>query len=39
MMIYCGMAVKSMGMLRVSVKKMKVVTVRIEVVTLIGKHR
>jgi hypothetical protein len=39
MTIYCGMAVKRMGMSRVSVKKMKALTVKMEAVTLIGKGR
>jgi len=39
MMICCGMAVKRMGMLRVSVRKMKALTVKIETVTLIGRGR
>jgi hypothetical protein len=30
MMIYCGMALKRMGMLGVSVRKMKALTVKIE---------
>jgi hypothetical protein len=37
MMIHCGMAVQRMGMLRVSVREMKVLTVKMETVTLIGK--
>jgi len=37
--VYCGMAEKRMGMLRVSVKKMKALTVKMETVTLIGKGR
>jgi hypothetical protein len=37
MMICCGMAVKKMGMLDVSVRKMKALTVKMEQVTLIGK--
>jgi hypothetical protein len=36
MMICCGMAVKNMGMLGVSVRKMKALTVKMETVTLIG---
>jgi len=36
MMIYCGMAVKRMGMLRVRMRKMKILTVKIETVTLVG---
>jgi len=39
MMICCGMAVKWMGMLGVSVRKMKALTVKTEAVTLIGKGR
>jgi len=35
----CGMAVKRMGILGVSVRKMKALTVTIETVTLIGKGR
>jgi len=38
MMICCGMAVKRMGMLEISVK-MKALTVRMETLTLIGKCR
>ena len=38
-MICCGMSVKRMGMLEVSVKKMKALTVKMETVTLIGKGR
>jgi len=37
MMTCCGMAVKRLGMLGVSVRKMKALTVTIETVTLIGK--
>jgi hypothetical protein len=37
--ICCGMAVKRMGMLAVSVRKMKALTVKTETVTLIGKGR
>jgi hypothetical protein len=37
MMICCGMTVKGMGKLEVSVRKMKVLTVKMETVTLIGK--
>jgi len=36
-MICCGMAVKRMGMLDVSVRKMMALTVKMESVTLIGK--
>jgi len=39
MTIYCGMAEKRMGMLGVSVKKMKALTVKMETVTIIGKGR
>jgi len=35
----CGMAVKRMGMLGVSVRKMKALTKKMEAVTLIGKGR
>jgi len=35
--ICCGMAVKRMGMLGVSVRKMKALTVKMETVILIGK--
>jgi len=35
----CRMAVKRMGMLGVSVRKMKALTVSIETVTVIGKGR
>jgi len=38
-MICCGMAVKGMGMLGVSVRKKKALTVKMETVTLIGKDR
>jgi hypothetical protein len=38
-MIRCGMTVKRMGMLGVSVRKMKALTVEMETVTLIGKGR
>jgi len=37
--IYCGMAVKRLGVLGVSVRKMKALTVKMETVTLIGKGR
>ena len=36
MMMCCGRAVKMVGMLRVSVVKMKALTVRVETVTVIG---
>jgi hypothetical protein len=40
MMIWCGMAVKGIGMLGVrGVRKMKVLTVKRETVTLIDKDR
>ena len=39
MMICCGMAVKWMGMLGVSVRKMKTLTMKMKVVTLTGKGR
>jgi hypothetical protein len=39
MMICCGMTVKRMEMLGVSVRKMKALTVKIETVTLMGKGR
>jgi len=35
----CGMEVKRMGMLEVTVRKMKALTVKMETVTLIGKGR
>jgi len=35
----CGMAAKRMGMLGVSVRKMKALAVKMETVTLIGKGR
>jgi len=38
-LISCGMAVRRMGMLGVSVRKMKALTVKMETVTLIGKVR
>ena len=38
-MICCGMAVRRMGMLGVSVKKMKALTVEVETVTLTGRGR
>jgi hypothetical protein len=37
MMVCGGMAVKGMGMLGVSVRKMKALTVKMETVTLINK--
>ena len=39
MMICCGMAVKRLGMLGVSVRQIKALTVKVETVTLIGKDR
>ena len=39
MMICCGMAVKRLGMLGVSVRQMKALTVKVETVTLIGKGK
>jgi len=39
MMMCCGMTVKRMGMLGVSVRKMKALTVKMETVTLIGEGR
>ena len=39
MMICCRMSVKRMGMLRVSVRNMKALTVKMETVTLIGQGR
>jgi uncharacterized ferredoxin-like protein len=36
LMICCGMAVKRMGMLGISVRTMKTLTVKVEKVTLIG---
>jgi hypothetical protein len=39
MMICCGIAVKRMGMLGVSVRKMKALTVKMVTVILIGKGR
>jgi hypothetical protein len=39
MMIYCGMAMKRMGILAVNVMKMKALAVKVEAVTLIGKSR
>jgi len=36
MLICCGVALKRMGMLGVSVRKMKALTVKVEIVTLIG---
>jgi hypothetical protein len=39
LMICCGIAVNRMGMLGVSVREMKVLTVKVERVTLTGKGR
>jgi hypothetical protein len=39
MIICCGMEVKRLGMLGVSVRKMKALTVEMETVTLIGTGR
>jgi hypothetical protein len=39
LMIHCGMTAERMGMLGVSVRKMKALTVKMETVTLIGKGR
>jgi len=39
MMIGCGMAMKRLGMLGASVRKMKALTIKMETVTLIGKGR
>jgi hypothetical protein len=39
LMICCGMAVKRIGMLRVSVRKMKTLNVKMETDTLIDKDR
>jgi len=39
MMICCGMAVRRMGMPRVSVRQIKALTVKMETVTLIGEGR
>jgi hypothetical protein len=36
MMIYCGMAVKKMGMLTERMRKMKALTVKLETVILVG---
>jgi len=36
MMLFCGMAVKRMGMLGISVRTIKTLTVKVEKVTLIG---
>ena len=39
MMICCEMAVKRIGMLRVSARKMKALTVQMETVQLVGEGR
>jgi hypothetical protein len=39
MMTRCELTVKRKGMLRVSVRKMKAITVKMETVTLIGEDR
>jgi hypothetical protein len=39
MMICCGMTVKRVGVLVVSVWRMKAMTIKMETVTLIGKDR
>jgi hypothetical protein len=39
MMISCGMAMKRMGLLGMSVRKMRALTVKMEAVTLIGTGR
>jgi len=39
MVMCCGISVKRMGMLGVSVRKMKALTVKMEIATLIGKTR
>jgi len=39
MVVCCGMAMKRVGMLGVSVREMKVLIVKMETVTLIGKGR
>jgi len=39
LMIHCGMAVMRMGVLGVSVRKMKALPVKMETLTLIGKGR
>ena len=39
MVVCCRMAVKRVGMLGVSVREMKAMTVKMETVTLIGKGR
>jgi len=39
MMKFCGMAVKTMGMFKVSGRKMKALTVKMETITLTGQGR
>jgi len=39
MVVCCGMIVKRMGMLGMSVRKLKALTVKVETVTMIGKGR
>jgi hypothetical protein len=39
LVICCGMAVKRMGIVGVSVRKMKALTVKMETVTVIGRGR
>jgi len=39
MMLCCEMTLKMMGVLRVSVRKLKALTVKMEAVTLIGNGR
>jgi len=39
MMVCCGMVVRRMGTIRISVRKMKALTVNMEKVTLIGEGR
>jgi hypothetical protein len=39
MMMCCGIAVKRMGMVGMSVRKIEALTVKMETVTLIGKGR
>jgi hypothetical protein len=39
MVICCGMAVKRIGMVGVSVRKMKALSVKMQMVTLIGRAR
>jgi hypothetical protein len=39
MIVYCGVAVKRVAMLGVSVREMKALTVKMVTVTLIGKGR